>query len=188
MKRKRHLLSSKSLEFVLCEMTEEVSERDLEGFVAVFRPVPDILSFRNKFIDAMFDGQRRKILEFQPIDLYTDDPKVPRATEKGFPQAIPISFKVTKATHVRHSWWHNVILCTRYVNELFQPASGCVIELYRNSLFGTVKLGCLRYVNINFRRNFWKTCSAKPLRICRNTAARRRKSHSRKVASRSRLH
>ena len=117
-------------------MTEEVSDRDLDGFLAIFRPVPDILTFRSKYMHLLFEGQQRTIIEFQPIDLYIESPTIPKRSVTGFPQTIPISFKVSKATHVRHSWWHNVILCSRYIDDLFQPASGCFIELYRNSMFG----------------------------------------------------
>jgi hypothetical protein len=64
-KRKLHLINSDSLEFVLCDMTEDVKDPDLEGFVAVFRPVPDILTFRTKYMQKLFDGEQRTIIEFQ---------------------------------------------------------------------------------------------------------------------------
>ena len=59
---------------------------------------------------------------------------------QGYPQAIPISFRISKANHVRHSWWHNLVLSSRFMKDLFQPASGCFIELYKNSLFGKHKI------------------------------------------------
>ena len=57
-------------------MMDEIVERDLEGFVAVFRPVPDILSYRTKYMNCLFEGTQRTILEFQPIDLQIEDPKI----------------------------------------------------------------------------------------------------------------
>jgi len=82
-KRKLHLLDSKSVEFVLCEMTEEVSDRDLDGFLAIFRPVPDILTFRSKYMHLLFEGQQRTIIEFQPIDLYIEQPRIPKRGVTG---------------------------------------------------------------------------------------------------------
>ena len=32
------------------------SEPDTNGFIAVVRPVPDILAYRNRFMDFMFEG------------------------------------------------------------------------------------------------------------------------------------
>lgn len=157
-KRKIHLLDSRSLEFVLCEMTEEVSEPDLIGFLAIIRPIPDILTFRSKYMHLLFEGQQRTIMEFQPIDLKIENPKIPKRGATGFPQAIPISYKVSKTTHVRHSWWHNVSLSARNIQDLFQPASGCFIELYRNSMFGKCPNTFSRGLVISlflFRGNVW---------------------------------
>ena len=32
------------------------SEPDINGFIAVVRPIPDILAYRNRFMDFMFEG------------------------------------------------------------------------------------------------------------------------------------
>ena len=72
-------------------MMDEIADKNLEGFVAIFRPVPDILSFRTKYMNCLFEGQVRTILEFQPIDLQIEDPKI---SKQGVKFWIKIFFKL----------------------------------------------------------------------------------------------
>ena len=37
------------------------SEPDINGFIAVVRPVPDILAYRNRFMDFMFEGSELQL-------------------------------------------------------------------------------------------------------------------------------
>ena len=66
----------KSLEFVLCEMSDEINDNDLDGFtgrlffrlvfidlLAIFRPVSDILHYREAY---MQDRARSRIAYLNP--------------------------------------------------------------------------------------------------------------------------
>ncbi|CAG5082953.1 Oidioi.mRNA.OKI2018_I69.PAR.g10244.t1.cds [Oikopleura dioica] len=113
-RRKQHLCPEKSLEFVLCEMSDEINDNELDGFTAIFRPISDILHYRESYMQLIFEGQNRNVIDFQPIDLFSETPRSPSDSPVGFPQAIPMSFRVAKASLTRHSWWHNVILTPRH--------------------------------------------------------------------------
>ena len=87
------------------------SEPDINGFIAVVRPVPDILAYRNRFMDFMFEGLEfptfenflkflrefhlnfekdihRQIIEFQALDMRYQKPDVIERTDIGFPQGL----------------------------------------------------------------------------------------------------
>lgn len=75
-RRKQHMCPEKSLEFVLCEMSDEINDNDLDGFtgrfffrlvfidlLAIFRPVSDILHYREAY---MQDRARSWIAKLNP--------------------------------------------------------------------------------------------------------------------------
>ena len=47
----------------------------------------------------------------------------------------------SKGGEIHHGWWYGMVLKSRYIKELFKPASGMVIELYRNNLFDPTDIG-----------------------------------------------
>ena len=73
-------------------MMDEIADKNLEGFVAIFRPVPDILSYRTKYMNCLFEGQVRTILEFQPIDLQIEDPKISKQGVKFWIKILTFGF------------------------------------------------------------------------------------------------
>ena len=55
-----------------------------------------------------------------------------------------------------HSWWYGMVLKSRHIKDLFKPASGLVIELYRNNLFDPINIGnfAATFAYRNFFSNF----------------------------------
>ena len=53
-----------------------------------------------------------------------------------------------------HSWWYGMVLKSRHIKDLFKPASGMVIELYRNNLFDPMNIG--NFASTFAYRNFLK--------------------------------
>lgn len=68
-------------------------------------------------------------------------PNVLARSDIGFPFLVPLSKPILKGGEKHHSWWYGMVLKSRYIKELFKPASGMVIELYRNNLFDPMNIG-----------------------------------------------
>ena len=64
-RRKVHSLESKSMEFVLCDMSESINEIGLVGFTAIVRTVPDLLTYRQRYMEYLISGSYRPTIEFQ---------------------------------------------------------------------------------------------------------------------------
>lgn len=95
-------------------------------------------------MNFLFDGNFRPTIEFQPIDLAIQAPNVPSRGPVGFPSVLPLSTRTSKGGQIFHSWCRSLVLKQRYIKELFLPASGLVVELYRNNLFSTDDPGLIR--------------------------------------------
>ena len=91
---------------------------------------------------------------------------------------VPLSTRSSRGGQIFHSWWSSVVLKQRYIKELFQPASGVVIELYRNNLFSTDDPGLIRtpfgFCEISLQETERTLLEENPDGVCLNNLSFRR--------------